>query len=161
MSGYICIQLFVVLLGGEEVGMDSLLYISALIAALAFAALVIYLIRTLKTANRTLDHVANTMAGLEKQVNGITKETEELLHRTNRLADDIQEKTEALNSVFSTVKELGESLSQVNHSIRHASNVVSTQTVQQSEQIAKVVQWGNAAIDLYAKFKRKKDSKVL
>ncbi|GAE25810.1 general stress protein [Halalkalibacter wakoensis JCM 9140] len=63
--------------------MESLLYISALVAAIAFAVLVIYLVRTLKSANRTLDHVANTMAGLEKQVTGITKETEELLHRTN------------------------------------------------------------------------------
>lgn len=136
--------------------MQSLLYISALIAAIAFAVLVIYLVRTLKSANRTLDHVANTMAGLEKQVNGITKETEELLHRTNRLADDIEEKTSALSGLFSSVKELGDSFGKVNQSIRHVSDVVSTQTVQQSEQIAKAVQWGNVAIDLYDKFKKRK-----
>ncbi|WP_332697590.1 DUF948 domain-containing protein [Halalkalibacter lacteus] len=137
--------------------MESLLYISALVAAVAFAVLVIYLVRTLKSANRTLEHVANTMAGLEKQVNGITKETEELLHRTNRLADDIQEKSESLNTVFSSVKELGDSIGQVNKSLRHMSNTVSTQVVKQSDQIAKAVQWGNVAIDLYSKFKQKKE----
>ena len=137
--------------------MEVLLYISALVAAIAFAVLVIFLVRTLKSANRTLDHVANTMAGLEKQINGITKETEELLHRTNRLADDIQEKAESLNTVFSSVKDLGDSVGQVNQSIRHVSNTVSTQVVKQSDQIAKAVQWGNVAIDLYAKFKQRKE----
>lgn len=136
--------------------MESLLYISALIAAIAFAVLVIYLVRTLKSANRTLEHVANTMAGLEKQINGITKETEELLHRTNRLADDIQGKTESLNTLFSSVKELGDSVGQVNQSIRHVSNTIQTQAVKQSDQIAQVVQWGNVAIDFYSKLKQKK-----
>ncbi len=136
--------------------MEILLYISALVAAVAFAVLVIYLVRTLKSANRTLDHLANTMAGLEKQINGITKETEELLHRTNRLADDIQGKTESLNTVFSSVKELGDSVGQVNQSIRHVSNTVSTQAIKQSDQIAQAVQWGNVAIDLYTKFKQRK-----
>ncbi len=37
--------------------MEILLYISAIIAAVAFAVLVIYLVRTLILANRTLDHV--------------------------------------------------------------------------------------------------------
>jgi uncharacterized protein YoxC len=97
------------------------------------------------------------MAGLEKQVNGITKETEELLHRTNRLADDIQEKSESLNTVFSSVKEFGDSVGQVNKSLRHVSNTVSTQVINQSDHIAKAVQWGNVAIDLYSKFKEKKE----
>ncbi len=126
-----------------------------MVAAIAFAVLVIYVVRALKSVNITLVHVANAMSGLEKQINGITKETEELLNRTNRLADDIHGKSESLNTVFSSVKELGESLGQVNQSIRHVSNTVSTQTVKQSEQIAKAVQWGNVAIDLYAKFKQK------
>ncbi|MDV2684733.1 DUF948 domain-containing protein [Alkalihalophilus lindianensis] len=136
--------------------MESLLYISAIIVAIAFAVLVGYLVLTLKSANRTLDHVANTMAGLEKQVNGITHETELLLSKTNRLADDVQQKTESLNTVFASVKELGDSVQQVNRSIRHVSGVVSNQAVKQSEQIAQAVQWGNVAIDFYTKFKARK-----
>ncbi|MBP3949796.1 DUF948 domain-containing protein [Bacillus suaedae] len=138
----------------------NLLYISAFIVAIAFAFLVIYLIRTLKSANRTLDHLANTVAGLEVQMKGITRESEELLHRTNRLADDLQEKSQSLNTVFSSVKELGDSVGQITRSIRHMSTTVSTQAVKQSDQIAQAVQWGNVAIDLYAKFKDKKNQKV-
>src|SRR5699024_952872 len=94
------------------------------------------------------------------QIDGITKETEELLHRTNRLADNIEEKTTALNGVFSSVKELGDSLGQVNRSIRHVSDVVSTQTVEQSDQIAKAVQWGNIAINFIKKIKSKKEDDI-
>ncbi|WP_100373798.1 DUF948 domain-containing protein [Bacillus sp. FJAT-45037] len=137
--------------------MESLLYISAIIVAIAFAVLVGYLVLTLKSANRTLDHVANTMAGLEKQVNGITRETELLLNKTNLLADDINQKTQSLNTVFSSVKDLGDSVQQVNRSIRHVSDTVSTQAVKQSDQIAQAVQWGNVAIDFYTKFKARKE----
>lgn len=142
--------------GGDIFYMESLLYISALIAALAFAILVIYLVRTLRSVNKTLEHVANTMAGLEKQIDGITRETEGLLHRTNKLADDIQEKTESVQVIFDSVKDLGGSFKKVNESIRHVANTVSVQTEKQSEQIAQVVQWGNIAIDLYTKFKQRK-----
>ncbi len=38
------------------------------------------------------------------------------------------------------------------------SDTVSTQVVKQSDQIAKAVQWGNVAIDLYSKFKQKKEA---
>ncbi|GAF64266.1 DUF948 domain-containing protein [Alkalihalobacillus trypoxylicola] len=136
--------------------MDVLLYISALIVAVAFAILVIYLVRTLKSANKTLTHVASTMESLEKQINGITKETEQLLHRTNALADDIQKKSESLNPVFSSVKDLGQSFQQVNQSIQHVSNTITAKTNQQSEQIAQVVQWGQVALDFYEKLKARK-----
>ena len=52
--------------------MIELVYISALIVAVAFATLVIYLIKTLKSANQTLEHVATTIASVEKQMNGRT-----------------------------------------------------------------------------------------
>ena len=135
-----------------------LLYISALVAAVAFAVLVIFLVRTLRSANRTLEHTANTVANLEKQVNGITSETEQLLHKTNRLADDIQQKTEAVNTLFTSVKDLGQSVTQFNQSIRQVSNTVSSQTVEQSENIAKAVNWGTTALDLYTKFKLRKQT---
>lgn len=141
---------------GGDVSLESLLYISALIVAVAFAILVFSLVKTLKSANKTLDHVASTMAGLEKQINGITKETEELLQRTNQLADDIKGKTESFNTVFASFKELGDSVGQVNKSLRHVSDTVSEQTVKQSENIAQAVQWGNVVIDLYTKFKQRK-----
>lgn len=138
--------------------MEVILYISALIVAVAFAVLVIYLVKTLKSANRTLDHLAETTAGIKSQINGITKETETLLQRTNELADDIQEKSQSLNSIFASAKELGDSVNQITHSIRHMSTTISNQANRQSDQVAQVIQWGNAALDLYTKYKEKKNA---
>lgn len=79
--------------------MELIGYISALIAAIAFAVLVIYLVKVLKETQRTMANVANTLEGLEKQMEGITVETTALLHKTNKLADDINQKSTRLNTV--------------------------------------------------------------
>src|SRR5699024_9834567 len=110
---------------------------------------------------RTLEHVANTVAGLEKQIDGITKESEELLHRTNQLAENIQDKTESVQFVFTEMKKLGGSVGVVNDSIRHVADNISTQAIKQSTQIDQAVQWGSAAIDLYAKFKKRKQQEEM
>jgi uncharacterized protein YoxC len=77
---------------GMITAMEILLYLAAIIAAVAFAVLVIYLAKTLKASTRTLNNVANTLESLEKQMQGITTETTELLHKTNALADDVIKK---------------------------------------------------------------------
>lgn len=61
--------------------MEAILYISALIVALAFAILVIYLIKTLKSATKTLENTSATVEALEKQLRGITTESELLLKK--------------------------------------------------------------------------------
>lgn len=72
--------------------MIIILYLSAALIAVSFLILVIYLSKTLKSLQVTLNHVAATLEGVEGQMKGITAETTELLNKTNRLADDIQEK---------------------------------------------------------------------
>ncbi|WP_100399906.1 DUF948 domain-containing protein [Bacillus sp. FJAT-44742] len=139
----------------------ELVYISALIVALAFAALVVYVIKTLKAANSTIDRVANTLDNFEKQIKGITTETEHLMEKTNKIADDVQYKSDSLNSLFVSLKDVGDSLQTMNRSFKDVSTTVSQQSQQRSEEVAKVVQWGNAAIDLYAKWKDKKRQKDL
>ena len=69
-----------------------ILYLSVALIAIAFLILVIYLSKTLKSLQGTLDNVATTLSGLEKQLDGVTKETTILLHKTNELASDIQDK---------------------------------------------------------------------
>ncbi len=78
--------------------MIIILYLSVALIAVAFLILVIYLSKTLKSVQMTLTNVASTLDGLEGQMKGITAETTELLHKTNRLAEDIQEKSEKLNT---------------------------------------------------------------
>ncbi|OLO40214.1 hypothetical protein BTR23_06880 [Alkalihalophilus pseudofirmus] len=133
-----------------------IVYISVAVVAVAFFILVLYLVQTLKSATKTLNNVADTVSSLEKQLQGVTKETEFLLQKTNRLADDIHEKSQSLNTMFDSVKDLGQSVQTVNDSLKKVSNTVARQSEQQSAQVAQAVQWGNAAIDLYSKWKEKK-----
>ncbi|GKQ42091.1 hypothetical protein RD055328_00140 [Companilactobacillus sp. RD055328] len=74
--------------------------IAALIAALAFAALVIYLIVLLIQATKV-------MKELVKTVEVVTQEADQLLEKTNVLVDDVSFKMETLNPLFMTVENLG------------------------------------------------------
>ena len=58
------------------------------------------------SVKKNLDYVAKTLDGVEGQVQGITRETTDLLHKVNRLTEDIQGKVDRLNSVVDAVMAL-------------------------------------------------------
>ncbi|MEQ6378431.1 DUF948 domain-containing protein [Bacillaceae bacterium S4-13-58] len=134
--------------------MIDLLYIAALIVAIAFAILVFFIGRTLKSAQKTLSQVANTLDGLEKQLEGISIETTSLLNKTNLLAEDIQEKSQKLNSVVDGVQGVGTTIQQFNQSLRSISGDIHDAANQNKENVVQAMQWGNVALDLWKKFKR-------
>ena len=74
--------------------------IAALIAALAFVALVIYLVVLLVQATRVMKELVKTM-----QV--VTDDADKLLEKTNVLVDDVTFKMETLNPLFMTMENLG------------------------------------------------------
>mgnify|MGYP001133968846 FL=1 len=87
---------------------------------------------------------------------GITAETTELLNKTNRLADDIQEKSLKLNTVVDAVQEVGTSFRQFNSSIQQVSESVTSAAEQNREKISQVVSWSNAALEIWNRWKQKK-----
>lgn len=87
---------------------------------------------------------------------GITAETAELLHKTNRLAEDIQEKSEKLNTVVHAVQGVGTSVQQFNTSIKQAAGSVSTSVRENQDKINQVVTWSQAAMEIWEKWKQKK-----
>lgn len=140
--------------------MEWLLYVSVAVIAIAFLILVIYIIQMLKSLKSTLDHVATTIESLETQFEGITSETTELLHRTNRLADDIQDKSLALNSVVDRVKEVGDSIGTLNQSIKNITHRVVQGTENYSDQVEKAVEWSSAALKIWHKWKMQRRKTV-
>jgi uncharacterized protein YoxC len=127
--------------------------IAGLVAAIAFVVLVIFLARVLSAASKTLNNVANTTAGLERQLDGIMTETTALLHKTNRLVDTIEEKTELLAPVANSIEELGTSLNKVTDSVRTVSDTVAGAADTNKDQIAQAVRWGSVAVELFKKNK--------
>lgn len=129
--------------------MIIILYLSVALIAIAFLILVIYLSKTLKSLQLTLKNVASTLEGLEGQMQGITTETAQLLHKTNQLAEDIQDKSAKLNTVVDAVQGIGGSINQFNTSIKQAAGAVSSSVERNQEKVTDVVSWSNAALEIY------------
>jgi uncharacterized protein YoxC len=129
--------------------------------AVAFFILVIYISKTLKAVRVNLESVTKTLGGLEKQIEGVTNETTSLLKKTNLLAEDLQQKSESLNSVVDAVKDIGTTLSHFNQTLQTVTNAVDRQVEGNKEKISQVIQWGNVLLELKDKWKTKKQQKAL
>lgn len=136
--------------------MENLLYIAAIVAAIAFLILCISLAKTLSSLKNTLHSVSGTLDGLTQQLEGVTTETTALLHKTNVLAEDILQKSEKLNTVVDAVKDVGESVTGLNTTVRRVSSSIATEAERNSDKIAQVVQWSNVVIDILGKVKERK-----
>lgn len=136
--------------------MIIILYIAALIFALAFAVLVVYLSKTLKAAQHTLDNVASTLGGLEKQMEGISVETTALLNKTNHLADDIGDKSQKLNTLVDGVKGIGDSVQDFNESLHSISTNLKQSAQSNTDTAAQAMKWGQVGMDLYKKWQKEK-----
>lgn len=136
--------------------MIVILYLSVALIAIAFFILVIYLSKTLKSLRVTLDHMAGTLASLEKQLDGVTTETTVLLHKTNELASDIQHKAESLNSVVEAVKEVGDSVKKFSGSIQSITSSLDRQFEDNKDKMANVLQWGKVVMDLKDRWQERK-----
>ncbi len=138
-----------------------ILYLSAALIAVAFFILVIFLSKMLKSLRLTMEGISKTLVGLEKQIEGVTTETTALLQKTNILADDLQRKSESLNSVVDAVKDVGTTVSHFNQTLQNITNVVDKQVEDNKEKISQVIQWSNVFLELKDKWKTKKQKKAL
>lgn len=140
--------------------MIIILYLSVAFIAIAFFILVIYISRTLNSVRVSLETVTKTLGGLERQIEGVTTETTSLLQRTNHLAEDLQRKSESLNSVVEAVKDVGSTVSHFNQTLQGITNAVDKQVEGNKEKISQVIQWSNVFIELKDKWKSKKQDKA-
>jgi uncharacterized protein YoxC len=133
-----------------------LLYIAAIVAAVGFLILCIALAMTLNSLKNTLQEVTGIVSGMENQLQGVTLETTNLLHKTNALAEDIQVKSEKLNTVVDAVRGVGSSVTDLNASVRRITTTVSSQVENNEDKIAQVVQWSNVVLGIRDKWKERK-----
>lgn len=141
-------------LGGFH--MELVLYIAAIIAAVAFFILCVGLAVTLFSLKKTLESLTTTLAGLEGQLEGITRETTTLLTKTNSLADDISDKSQKLNTVVHAVKGIGDSVNGLNTSVQKITSSISTGMHKNEDKIAQVVQWSNVAMGIADQWRSRK-----
>ncbi|NCU18990.1 DUF948 domain-containing protein [Pallidibacillus pasinlerensis] len=132
--------------------MEAILYISVSAIAIAFVILVIYIISTLKTISKTLERASNTVDDLEGQIKGVSKEAEALLKKTNILADDLQKKSEKIDSVIDAATGIGQTIQQFNTSLAQVGENVTNRVNQNQEKISQVVSWAQIALEIKEKW---------
>lgn len=101
--------------------------IAALIAAIAFAVLVVFVIRLLAQVQKTVASVSTTVEEANKTIRVVTKdvdvltsEVEGLLVKTNTLLNDVNGKVATIDPLFTAVADLSESISDLNRSGKNA-----------------------------------------
>ena len=84
--------------------MEIILYVAVAIIAIVFAVLSVFLIKVLKSTEKTLSNTAEMIDSLQGQINGLSKETTMMLHKTNVLADEVQSKVGQFSPVSPTMR---------------------------------------------------------
>lgn len=139
--------------------MQMILYLSVALIAIAFLVLVIYISKTLTYLQETLTNVSKTLSGLEKQLEGVTSETTTLLQKTNALADDIQQKSESLNSVVDAVKDVGVTVTQFNGTLQNITHSFDRQIEKNKEKISQIMQWSDVVLEIKDKWTERRQAK--
>lgn len=107
--------------------------LAGLIAAIAFAALVIFisinlskLSEVIREVKETVKKVNNAVDVVTRDVDNLSIEVEGLLNKTNTLVDDVNGKLSKTDPLFTAIGDLGQTVSDVNESSKEmASNLIS------------------------------------
>ncbi|MGY4689474.1 DUF948 domain-containing protein [Salibacterium sp. K-3] len=95
----------------------DLVGISILIIAIAFAVLVIFLIRALHNLTNVLGGVSKTVEKLPDQLDDVMKETGVVIHNSNETLLDLNEKMRTLNPLFYILGDAGEASRKLSSSL--------------------------------------------
>jgi uncharacterized protein YoxC len=98
---------FAKLKGGK---IDMIIDISVAVIALAFVALVIYLIVMIKSLRVTLGQVNQTLVEARKQLGEVGTQAQKVIEQTNQISVDLKQKVDAFNPIFNAVNQAGQIL---------------------------------------------------
>jgi uncharacterized protein YoxC len=85
-----------------------LLQISAIVIALTFMVLVIYLIQTLKSLNAVLVVTQQTVVQLTQKVTLISAEVTDVIHAVGLVTMDVRSKMNTFDFLFNSVSDIGQ-----------------------------------------------------
>lgn len=98
-----------------------ILEISALLAAVAFAVLVFYLIQTLLSARRSLERAADTLEQVQQTVSLLSGDLQGVAKNANELSQDLAEQLKKMEPVMDSVQHAGEALNEISIAAKQVS----------------------------------------
>jgi uncharacterized protein YoxC len=97
---------------------------SIAIIALAFVALVFYLIRTLLKGMGSLEETNKTLAEVRNAIHGLTQESKQLIHTANQITIDVKGKIKTVEPIFESAHDVGEALHSVTRTVKQAASAI-------------------------------------
>jgi uncharacterized protein YoxC len=132
---------------------------SALAAAAAFVALAAVAIRTLLTARQAMLQASQAIVRLELQLEETGAQTRRLLQTTEAMAADIHGKLQALSPLAASVRDVGNSMSEIGGTVRQASRklVRSVLEVEQAvhnhrARMQEALEWAATGVELWRRW---------
>ncbi len=87
--------------------MELVIQICIAVIAVAFVVLMYFLIQAVKTLTGTLEETRKTIGQLRTEVTQISVDVKEAVHHTSAMTQDVRTKLKSLDSVFSSVNDIG------------------------------------------------------
>jgi uncharacterized protein YoxC len=87
--------------------------LSVALVAIAFAVLVFFLIKTLKSAKESLDKVSQTLQEVQKTIDELTYEVKTTVRHANDITVDVQGKIQKIDPIMDSVKNLGDVMNEL------------------------------------------------
>lgn len=99
----------------------SITQVSVALIAIAFTVLVVFLIRTLKAAENSLNKTAQTLEEVQKTIEELSYEVKQVVRQANGITEDVQNKMKSIDPVLATVKNVGDVLNEVSLAAKQVS----------------------------------------
>lgn len=139
--------------------------IAAIIAAVAFAVLVVFLVMNLIKLSKIASEIGETVKEANSSIQVITKdvdnlsiEVEGLLNKANSLVDDVNGKLGMTDPLFQAIGDLGTTVSDLNQSSRNLVGHV-TGASKKTAQVSVASKIGRTAMSMNRNRKAKKAAK--
>jgi uncharacterized protein YoxC len=101
--------------------MDMIISLSVALVAVAFAILVFYLIKTLKSAKESLDKVSQTLQEVQKTIDELTYEVKTTVRHANDITLDVEGKIKKIDPLMDSVKNLGDVMNELTLGVKQVS----------------------------------------
>lgn len=137
----------------------TFVHIGVFIMAVAFAIVAVFIAKLLLRVSSIIGTAGQTVSNMESKLDKTAIELERTITETNATATDIEEKSLALNSVFYTVKHVGDSTSLVSEELavrteRYAQNT----SLPGTKPFVRIIQLSEFASGLFNSWKRGKSA---
>lgn len=97
--------------------------ISVASIALAVIVLVVFIVRTLIQLNQTIQKVNHTLEGLQGKVEKAVTESTKTLEETRHLVEDLRVKSQQVDHVLNSVREVGKQMEEVSTTLARSAVV--------------------------------------